>query len=161
MDHGHAKEAESAFRESLALREELARRDPANTAYLAMVTQPKAILATLWATNGDYARAMAQVDAVQTSPHITAQAYYDMACASSLASAAVAKDAKLSATKRMALGEDYAARAVALLGKAMAGHYPNIGRQMKTDSDFNPIRSRHDFQKLLLESEPAKKQTNR
>src|SRR5205807_324170 len=53
MDHGHPKEAESAFRESLALRQELARRDPANTAYLAMVTQPKAILATLWAANGD------------------------------------------------------------------------------------------------------------
>jgi serine/threonine protein kinase/tetratricopeptide (TPR) repeat protein len=157
MDHGHPKEAESAFRESLALREELARRDPANTDYRAMVTQPKALLATLWAANGDYARAIAQVDAVDTNPHITAQAYYDMACACSLASAAVTKDAKLSATNRMAFSEDYAARAVALLGKAKAGHFRNIGQEMKTDSDFKPIRSRQDFQKLLRESEPSKK----
>jgi serine/threonine-protein kinase len=154
MDHGRPTEAESAFREGLALRQELSRRYPANTAYLGMVTQSQAMLAVLWAGNGDQARAVVQAEEVQSSPHITGVACYDLACAYSLASAAVNKDIKLSAEKRSKLVEDYAGRAVALLAKAIAKGYPDIA-DMKTDRDLNPIRKRPEFQKLLQEWEKS------
>ena len=119
---------------------------------LGMVTQSQAMLAVLWAGNGDHARAVVQAEEVQTSPHITGVACYDLACAYSLASAAVNKDIKLSAEKRSKLVEDYAGRAVALLAKAIAKGYPDIA-DMKTDRDLNPIRNRPEFQKLLREWE--------
>jgi hypothetical protein len=76
----------------------------------------------------------------------------DLACVYALSSAAAGKDAALPQVGRDRLREQYAARAVELLGKAQAaGFFKNQASvdQLKKDTDLDSVRSRTDFQKLL------------
>jgi len=67
--------------------------------------------------------------------------WYDFACVYAVASDKVAG-------KR----EEYAGRAVELLGKAIAKGYKDTGH-MAVDSDLDPLRSRADFRKLVADLE--------
>ena len=69
---------------------------------------------------------------------------------------AVAKDARLSPAEQERLADRYGARSVGLLKKAQAaGYFDDPARlaRMKGNEDFNPIRAREDFKKLLAEFE--------
>jgi hypothetical protein len=71
--------------------------------------------------------------------------FYDAACICSLA-AAKSSDS--------VAGDQYAARAVALLAQAHArGYFKEAARveKLKKDADLDPLRGRPDFQKLLTE----------
>ncbi len=155
-EHGNPKEAESALSEGLSLRQELVRQYPEVAAYRGKVTDSRASLASLWATSGDYARAVRQVAEVEKDPDLVPGACYDLACACSLAAAAVAKDPKLSPDRRGTAAAEYANKAVALLSRAVAMGYTNVAG-IKTDADLNAIRGRAEFKELVHELETSKK----
>ena len=74
----------------------------------------------------------------------------------SLASASAAADTRLAADVRAKLADRYGVRSIELLQRARAaGHYrnPTRLRDLKEHKDFEAIRSRPDFQKLLGELE--------
>jgi hypothetical protein len=84
---------------------------------------------------------------------------YDLARAVSLASAAARVDGKLPGAQKDRLARQYASRAVALLSRAWAaGLFRNAGpvADLKKDTDFDPLRDRADFRKLLAELEQKK-----
>jgi tetratricopeptide (TPR) repeat protein len=97
---------------------------------------------------GDYAKVVA--DAVTLSQVKVAKdkAVYDAARVCALASAAIKKDAKLA--------DQYATRAVELLGKAReAGYFKEAidVEHMQKDSDLDSLRSRDDYNKLVADLE--------
>ena len=74
----------------------------------------------------------------------------------SLCSSAAANDTRLPPAERARLADTYGARAVQLLRKAQAaGYFQDPGRlaHVKEDEDLDAIRSRPDFQRLLVELE--------
>lgn len=74
--------------------------------------------------------------------------------AAASAAALVRRDAQRSAVEQGLLGERYASRAVALLRKTQAAgwcQYPANLKNLETDKDLDPLRSRADFQKFLKE----------
>jgi serine/threonine-protein kinase len=79
---------------------------------------------------------------------------YQAARIFSLASAAVGRDAAREAAERQKLAEQYAACAVALLQRAASQEYfsePADVADLKRNTDFDPLRSREDFRRLLRE----------
>jgi hypothetical protein len=96
-----------------------------------------------WATSraqtGQIAEAIAEVAELTKSPNWGAGQWYDFACVYSLASA---KDVK----KR----EEYAARAVELLRRAVEKGYRDADHMAK-DAGLDPLRGRADFQIMLAE----------
>jgi len=140
----------------LSIRRELVRLYPAVAPYRVKVLESRAALAGLWSGTGDHARALAEVTELEKDPDLIAGACYDLACACSLASAAIAKDPKLSPAERGASADACSARAVALLSRAVAMGYANVGG-IKTDADLNAIRGRAEFKKLLRGLEAQKK----
>jgi serine/threonine-protein kinase len=113
--------------------------------------------ASRFALDGDHARAVAEVQPVVTSKYAHRLDYYNAACVYSLASAAVARDTKLSAAERSRLGKEYADRALELLHQAAAKGYRQRADivHMKGDTDLDPLRGRADFQKFLSDLEAA------
>jgi tetratricopeptide (TPR) repeat protein len=79
---------------------------------------------------------------------------YDAACVLALAARAAARDKQLDAARQTKLGEQYAARAVALLRLARAAGYFQSAtglNRLKMDADLESLRSRGDYKKLLEE----------
>jgi eukaryotic-like serine/threonine-protein kinase len=73
---------------------------------------------------------------------------------------AAAGDIRLSSDEREMLAEQYASRAVDMLRRAQAAGYfrdPDRLDRMKTNKDFDAIRERPDFQKLVSDLENAGK----
>jgi hypothetical protein len=71
-----------------------------------------------------------------------------------LCSASVLKEGNRPRSERTALAEQYAARAVGLLGRArQAGYFkvPANLAKLKADTDLDPLRLREDFKKILAE----------
>jgi hypothetical protein len=151
MDHGKPGEAETAFREALSRRKELARRCPEEKEYAGQAMETRAALAVLWSGIGDHVRALAQVTG----------ACYDLACATALASAAIAKDPKLAPGERSTAADRCATRAIELLSRAVRLGYANI-KGIRTDADFNAIRDRAEFKDLLreLDAQAARSKTH-
>jgi tetratricopeptide (TPR) repeat protein len=80
----------------------------------------------------------------------------DAARVYSLSAAAARRDDKLPPAERETLAEQYAARAVQLLRRAHAAGYlnnPARVEQLKKDPEFEPLRARDDFRKLLADLE--------
>jgi serine/threonine-protein kinase len=92
---------------------------------------------------GDVARASAEADELLKTGSLNGDALYDIASFFCLASAK---------TKEPAQAERYAGRAVTALRQAVAKGYRN-SEHLKKDSDFDLLRPRADFQKLLRELE--------
>jgi hypothetical protein len=85
------------------------------------------------------AESVAEAAELARSSGWSAGHWYNFACVYAVASG---KDA----AKR----EEYAARAVELLGRAVAGGY-NDANHMAKDADLDPLRDRDDFKKLLAD----------
>jgi serine/threonine-protein kinase len=95
---------------------------------------------------GEHARAAADVAAVAETRDAPAAALHLAGVACAVCAGAVKGDA--------ALAERYASRAVALLRRAHAGGYYQVPARvlrLQTNADFDPLRQREDFRKLLAE----------
>jgi tetratricopeptide (TPR) repeat protein len=97
----------------------------------------------------DHTRATAGAQAIAESKSAGAKDLYNAACVYALSVRLAAEDVTRS--------QEYADHAVALLRRAIAKGYKNVG-QLKNDADLNALRSREDFQKLLRELEDEKKE---
>jgi len=106
---------------------------------------------------GEHARATAEIETLVTEGHTQGRNPLLFAKVHSLSSAAAA-DARLPPAEQEQLADRYGGRAVELLRKAQAaGFFQDPGQlpQLKESKDFNAIRSRPDFQRLLAELEKA------
>jgi serine/threonine-protein kinase len=112
--------------------------------------------ATTLARMGEHAQAMAEVDKLAVDQPVAADTYYQLALVGCWASVAVRRDAKLAPTAREKLAEQYGARAVELLAKAHAAGYfksTAVIEKLRKEPEFEPLRSRTDYRKFLLELE--------
>jgi hypothetical protein len=109
---------------------------------------------------GDYLRAVQDVEALGAQEHLRPAAYYNTACVFSRCSAAAAKDSKLSPVQQGALKEQYAGRAMEFLRESVAQGNENLVA-FKTDPDLEPLRSREDFKRLVQELEQKPRSTKK
>ncbi len=87
---------------------------------------------------------------------------YDFGQAYAVAAAAAANDARLPADERKKLAEHYGTRAVELLRRAQGvGYFRDPARlaRMNASKDFDAVRGREDFKKLLAELEAKPKES--
>lgn len=92
----------------------------------------------------EHARAMSEADTLAQAENADGYLLYGAACVYALSAAAVGNDSEQT--------ERYAARAVELLGRAVAKGWKDAVH-MKKDNDLDSLRQRKDFRKLLNELE--------
>jgi serine/threonine-protein kinase len=115
---------------------------------------PRVFRALARARAGDHARAVAEAETLAGQPEVTADGQWELARVHALSVKAAHSDTALSTAERDALAERYAAAAVALLQKLQEKGYFKDARRAKwldTDPDWQPLRGRADFRKLLAE----------
>jgi tetratricopeptide (TPR) repeat protein len=88
----------------------------------------------------EHARATAEADALATPRELSPDVLYPLSAVYAISAAAVATDAKLT--------EQYAARGVNLLGRAVAKGFKDADKLQK-DPDLEALRARPDFKVLL------------
>jgi serine/threonine-protein kinase len=109
---------------------------------------------------GQYVPAMAEGEELASRQSVTADTLYNLACVSSLCSAAVRHDARLDKSEQDQRAEQLAARSVDLLKKAKAaGFFEKVTQieEMWKDKDLESVRERRDFQELFSMPPPTKK----
>jgi serine/threonine protein kinase len=129
--------------------------DPAPNQWVRRVFQ-----ALARARAGDHARAVAEAKEVAKLREVSAGGLWELARVHVLSIVATRSDTKLSITERDSLAERYAARAIDLLKKLQnQGFFKNAthAEWLKTDPDWEPLRDREDFRKLLEQIAPAEK----
>ena len=97
-----------------------------------------------------YADAVADTALLAHGKEADADFIYNSACVHALAIAQVRQDSTLTEAEREELGERYANQAVELLRQAVAKGFNDVAH-IKQDEDFDSLRQRADFQKLLGE----------
>jgi tetratricopeptide (TPR) repeat protein len=105
---------------------------------------------------GDHARAVAEADALAALPENTDNSFYFLARIYTLAMWPACGDTRLSLSERERLAERYATQAVALLRKLQDKGYfqdANHAKALRTEGDFQPLRAREDFRRLLTDVE--------
>jgi serine/threonine protein kinase/tetratricopeptide (TPR) repeat protein len=109
------------------------------------------------AERGDHAQATEEAEALARQGDFSVH-LYNVACVFSRSSAATDHDVKLSPADRNRVKARYADRAMDFLRQAVAKgwRHPSL---IKKDRDFEPVRAREDFQKLLADLEA--KSTNK
>jgi tetratricopeptide (TPR) repeat protein len=95
--------------------------------------------------SGDRTRATSEADALTAEKDATADTIYDAACIYALCATAVRDDHKRA--------DEYASRAVELLGQAVAKGYRNKAG-LQQDPELNALRSRDEFKRLLHDLDP-------
>jgi tetratricopeptide (TPR) repeat protein len=103
---------------------------------------------------GEHVQAAKEMETLLAEGHTQALNLHTFSWVYALCSAAAANDSRLPTAEREKLAERYGRRAVELLREAQAvGYFQDPGRlaDMKDNKDFDPIRSRPDFQKLRAE----------
>jgi tetratricopeptide (TPR) repeat protein len=106
---------------------------------------------------GEHARATTEMEALLAGQKLEPTVLYDFACAYGTSSQFVADDAGLAETEKQALAERYAARAEELLARAHAAGYfaaPHRGVKSLQRWEFDPLRPRPSFQRLVAELDP-------
>jgi tetratricopeptide (TPR) repeat protein len=109
------------------------------------------------ANTGDHAAAIDVAKSLTARVWVRGVVLYDAACVYSVGGAAAGRDSLLPETRRRQLAEEHAARAVELLRRAAtAGFFNTPARRnlIKTDKDFDSLRPRADFRKLLADLAP-------
>jgi serine/threonine-protein kinase len=97
---------------------------------------------------GNHGSAVAEANNLASGKNVSGLTLYYAACVCALASGSVKNDARLS--------EQYATRAIELLGKARdSGYFKDAATvtHMKVDNDLDSLRSRDDFKNLLTDLE--------
>jgi tetratricopeptide (TPR) repeat protein len=103
---------------------------------------------------GEYVRATAEIETLLAEGHGQALDISAFASVHSICCAAAAHDVRMPLGEREKLAEKYGGRAVELLRMVQAkGYFQDPGRlvRLKENKDLDAIRSRPDFQRLLLE----------
>jgi eukaryotic-like serine/threonine-protein kinase len=107
------------------------------------------------ARSGAHALATTRADWLMKQIGLTADNRYELARAYAAASTAAATDSQLPTPHRQQLAEHHATTALTLLARiAKTGYFKspeNRTALSKGDPEFEPLRSRSDFQKLLAE----------
>jgi serine/threonine protein kinase len=149
-DRGKPESAQKAFQQGLKLWQGLVDEFPG-------VLEYRIGLATTWASMGDH------VKAADAAPEIARLAperpvgSYQAARILALCAASATKDAQQPGAKRTELAQAYGERAMAQLQEALQSGYQGI-ESLKNHRDFEALRSRPDFKKLLSGLEkPAQK----
>jgi serine/threonine-protein kinase len=108
--------------------------------------------ATVLGRSGDYAKALAETDAVLARKPTSGTLFYHAGVAHAAAAGAVQMDATVAPAERAQLAERYAARCVALLTEAQsAGYFRDAAdfNQFRKNRVLAPLRERPDFQVML------------
>lgn len=139
---------------AIAIYERLSHDHPDVPSYREKLGRARGARGGAMAMMGDYRGASTETErAVAIAPD-DGLILYNSACAFSNCTAAVRRDAKLSAAERDGLAEQYARRAMELLQQAKGTGYFNAVarvRHLWHDPDLEAIRQRDDFKKLLSE----------
>jgi serine/threonine protein kinase len=102
----------------------------------------------------EYARAVAEANQVAKGGFAGGNAFYDLACLYSVASAAAREDTRMPASERDRLAGEYTRQAIEYLRKAKeAGLFKDQKwiEAVKKDTDFDPIRTGAGFKDVLTE----------
>ena len=102
---------------------------------------------------GDHARAVADLNELFPSASFSDDDRYNAACVYSLCSAAALADGRLSDDDRTRLVDDYARRAVKIIGElGQAGYFQDSqhAANLRDDPDLAPLRSRSDFPEFAV-----------
>jgi tetratricopeptide (TPR) repeat protein len=135
---GQWAEAEVAYREVLTVREQLAADFPTVAEYRQGVIQTRENLALLFARLGPASEAVALTEKLVGDPAVSIETLYNGACTF----------AQVSAASNNPDADAHAARAVELLGRAVAKGYRDIPHLL-ADADLAPLRRRDDYADLL------------
>jgi tetratricopeptide (TPR) repeat protein len=107
------------------------------------------------ARSGDYARAAVEADRLAQAIAIpVGERSYDLACLDAISSATVRNDPKLAPAERSKRSEELAARSVLLLNRSRSEGFlrdPTQVERLLEDTDLDSLRSRPDFQLLIME----------
>jgi tRNA A-37 threonylcarbamoyl transferase component Bud32/tetratricopeptide (TPR) repeat protein len=104
------------------------------------------------ARKGDHARAAVAVEALAKDSGLTAVDSYNLACVLAQSAAAARADTQLTPAQRTAAIEKYAVRSLYLLARCRdMGFFREAAKRehFAKDADFDPLRSRADFRKLV------------
>lgn len=110
------------------------------------------IQAVRQAKSGDYVAAVAEVEQWISKGEIASSTSYAAACVYSLASAAAARDERLSEDQRDERRDRYSSLAVDLLDRSRVDGYfdsPDRLRHFSRDPDLDPLREQAEFQSFL------------
>jgi serine/threonine-protein kinase len=148
---GQPAQAEAVWQKAAESTEQMARAFPA----FAPFAETAAVDArthkwSLAVRRGDHAAVMGELGRLESRKELPGAQAYRLARVAALASAAAGPDA--------VRAEEYAHRAVALLGRAEAAGYfrqPGVLPQVRTDADLDPLRQRSDFRALMGRLEKA------
>jgi serine/threonine-protein kinase len=105
---------------------------------------------------GDHARAAAELRALAKRNEAPAEYRYNLACLTALCSAAAGQDQGLPVAQRQRLVDEYAQDALRLLRDAIARGYQDV-EHLKKDADFDSLRTRDEYQRLVRELEAKAK----
>jgi serine/threonine-protein kinase len=120
--------------------------------------------AVVLARAGDHRRAVAEANDLARDASLGAKVLYRLATVFSLSAAAAHQDGKLTRSNQNRLTDEFAGRAMELLArmKTAADFKPtNFLNDLRLDKDFEPVRIRADFQKLLREVEMQARRAER
>ncbi len=115
--------------------------------------------AVLLARAKDHRRAVAEAGELARDHSLSSENRYNLACALSLAMAAVSEDMRLAEAERQRLAEQYGAGAVELLRQLRAAGYfkdPTALSELQKDKNLAAIHARADFRKLFAEPRKEK-----
>jgi serine/threonine-protein kinase len=148
---GNPAEALSASARALAIQQKLVDTNPSVTQFQSNLANTYLNIGALRQNARQTAEAVASFrQAIATYERLRTQRVFDMyncACAYSLLSGvAVERGSGMTAAEGPPMGD----RAMQWLRRAIAAGYGNIAN-MRTDSDLDPLRSRSDFQLLLMD----------
>jgi tetratricopeptide (TPR) repeat protein len=152
LHRGDLSGAKAKYKQMLATVSRLAEAHPAHPTYRSRWADGTRRLGTVLLAEGRPAKAivhfgqsLAELDRLEKPTPVD---FYDMACCRSLISQA-ASEAGSGLTAAQGVAE--AERAVAGLRRAFDAGYSNLTWARKGDPDLKPIRSRRDFQMLILD----------
>jgi tetratricopeptide (TPR) repeat protein len=110
--------------------------------------------ALIWARQGKYQAALQEADALAKQVELTGGNYYALGCAYARCSSLVARNSEFSQPEQRRRAQEHAARAVAMLRRAVDKGY-NLANRKMADEDLRPLKDRRDFKQLLEEARKA------
>jgi serine/threonine-protein kinase len=140
----------------LAVCERLVHDHPQVPGYQDRLSRFHMVSAIAQAQLGEHQRAAQEVEEAIARAARDGHALYNGACTYALAAEAAGKDQRLAQAERQKRVEHYQARAVELLRQADGTGFFRVGAALhglQTEHDFDILRGRDDFKKLLQEVE--------
>jgi eukaryotic-like serine/threonine-protein kinase len=116
--------------------------------------------AVIWARQGKYKDALQEADALAKQAELTGGNCFALGCAYARCSDLVTKNTELLPTERRRRAEDHAARAVAMLRRALEKGYKPAARKLG-EEDLMLLKDRADFKKFLEDTRKAQPTADR